>query len=254
MPQSMSFEDLHFDDLRVGQSWRSRGRTVTETDVVNFACLTGDFDPLHVNRVAAQELPFRQPIAHGLLGLSLVAGLGSTSPMIASLAFVSISNWEFVRPILFGDTLTVVNEIARLTAKGKRRGHVVWNRKLVNQRGEVVQQGTFETIVARRELPVELPESAGVTSKTPTASKPSVAAKSPATTKGVGARGAGSRNAGSKSAASKSITSKSTGGNEAGAKEPEPTPATSGAKESAESAPKESPAPAKPRRRKSVSA
>lgn len=249
MPESMTFEDLHFDDLRVGQSWRSRGRTVTETDVVNFACLTGDFDPLHVNRVAAQELPFRQPIAHGLLGLSLVAGLGSTSPMIASLAFVSISNWEFVRPILFGDTLTVVNEIARLTAKGKRRGHVVWNRKLVNQRGEVVQQGTFETIVARRELPVELPESTGAPSKNPTAAKPAVAAKSPVPTKGAGSRSAGSKRAGSKRAASKS-----TGGNDSGAKELESAPAPAEAKESAESVPKESPAPAKPRRRKPASA
>lgn len=146
-------EPLHFEDLHVGQAWRSRGRTITETDVVNFACLTGDFDPLHVDRVAASNLPFKQPIAHGLLGLSLVAGLGSNSPSIASLAFVSIQKWEFVRPIYFGDTVVVVNEIAHLTSKGKRRGHVVWNRRLLNQRDEVVQQGTFETIVACRGTP-----------------------------------------------------------------------------------------------------
>lgn len=143
-------EPLHFEDLKVGQTWRSRGRTVTQADVVNFACLTGDFDPLHVDHVAASHLPFKQPIAHGLLGLSLVAGLGSNSPAIASLAFVSIQKWEFVRPIYFGDTLVVVNEITQLVGKGKRRGHVVWSRRLLNQRGEVVQQGTFETIVACR--------------------------------------------------------------------------------------------------------
>jgi len=160
-------EALHFEDLHVGQSWRSRGRTVTETDVVNFACLTGDFDPLHVDRMAAQNLPFKQPIAHGLLGLSLVAGLGSNSPTIASLAFVTIQKWEFVRPIYFGDTVVVVNEIVELIGKGKRRGHVVWHRRLLNQRDEIVQQGKFETIVACRG------------SRTATAGKPESTATTP---------------------------------------------------------------------------
>lgn len=149
-------QGLCFEDLQVGQVWRSRGRTVTEADVVNFACLTGDFDPLHVDHLAAAELPFHRPIAHGLLGLTWVAGLGSTQPEVQSLAFVAIRDWEFLRPLFFGDTVTAVNEIVKLMPKGKRRGHVVWLRKLINQRGEVVQQGNFETIVAcRAERPVE---------------------------------------------------------------------------------------------------
>lgn len=142
---------LFFEDLQVGQKWTSRGRTVTETDVVNFACLTGDFDPLHVDHAAAQDSPFHQPIAHGLLGLAFVAGLGSNFPVVRSVAFVAIRHWEFQRPIFFGDTVTAVNEVLELHAKGKRRGHVVWLRQLVNQRGELVQQGQFETIVACRE-------------------------------------------------------------------------------------------------------
>lgn len=76
-------EPLHFGDLAVGDHWTSFGRTVTETDVVNFAGMTGDYDPLHVDHEFARQTPFGKPIAHGLLGLSLVAGLASQCPSVA---------------------------------------------------------------------------------------------------------------------------------------------------------------------------
>lgn len=140
---------VNFEELYAGQSWTSRARTVTEADIVNFACQTGDFDPLHVDHVAAKNSPFGRPIAHGLLGLSWVAGLASTYPSVNTLAFLQISGWEFLRPIYVGDTLRVVNEVAELKPQGRKRGVVKWRRKLVNQAGEVVQSGIFETLVAR---------------------------------------------------------------------------------------------------------
>jgi acyl dehydratase len=145
-------QPLHFEELQVGMVWHSRGRTVTEADVVCFAGLTGDYDPLHVDREFAKQTPFGQPVAHGLLGLSLVAGLGSNFPMVHTVAFVSLKNWEFLRPVFIGDTVHAVNEVAELRENGRRRGVVVWKRQLVNQSGAVVQQGLFETLVAK--LPV----------------------------------------------------------------------------------------------------
>ncbi len=149
---------LYFDQMQVGDRWQSRGRTVTETDVVSFACLTGDHDPLHVDHQFARQSPFGKPIAHGLLGLSLVAGLGSNHPQVNTTAFVSIEDWRFLKPIYFGDTLHVVNEVIEKRAKGRRRGYVRWKRQLFNQNGEVVQEGIFETVVemsqaANREFP-----------------------------------------------------------------------------------------------------
>src|SRR6201996_2946485 len=59
-------EPRWFDQVEVGDTWRSQSRTVTETDVVNFASLTGDFNPLHVDHKYCRTTPFGRPIAHGL--------------------------------------------------------------------------------------------------------------------------------------------------------------------------------------------
>lgn len=138
---------LRFEDLQVGDRWESPRRTVTESDIVNFACLTGDFDPLHVDHEFARQSPFGKPLAHGLLGLSWVAGLASHYPRVETAAFVGIKSWEFLKPIFIGDTLQVVNEVVELRPNGRRRGCVIWKRTLVNQSGAIVQQGTFETLV-----------------------------------------------------------------------------------------------------------
>ena len=139
---------MYFDDLRIGDQWKSRGRTITETDVVNFAGMTGDYDPLHVDYEFARQTPFGKPIAHGLLGLSLVAGLSSTCPAVHTSAFLGIRDWEFLRPLLIGDTVHVVTSVIDLRASSRRHGRVTWLRQLINQTGQVVQKGIFETLVS----------------------------------------------------------------------------------------------------------
>lgn len=138
---------LHYDDIEVGDVFTTTGRTVTETDVVNFAGMTGDFTPLHVDHHFAQNTPFRQPIAHGLLGLSLLAGMSSRCPNMATAAFVSLRDWKFLKPIFFGDTVHVVTEVIEKRKHGRRRGEVIWHRQLINQDGLAVQSGVFETLV-----------------------------------------------------------------------------------------------------------
>ena len=81
---------LFYEEIEIGQSWTSPRRTVTEADVSNFATMTGDFNPLHVDYDYAAKTHYRQPIAHGLLGLSWVAGLGSYFPHMNTAAFTSV--------------------------------------------------------------------------------------------------------------------------------------------------------------------
>ncbi len=139
---------LYFEDLSVGDVWTSAARTITETDVVNFAGMTGDYDPLHVDHEFARQTPYRRPIAHGLLGLSLVAGLASNCPQVRTLAFVAIQKWEFRLPIFIGDTVHATTEVLDKRAAGRRSGHITWKRQLINQSGSPVQVGVFETLVA----------------------------------------------------------------------------------------------------------
>jgi acyl dehydratase len=148
-------EVLYYEDLSPGERWTSRARTITESDVVGFAGLTGDFDPLHVDHEFAKETPFGKPIAHGLLGLSLVAGLASQCPAVRTLAFSAVRQWQFLAPVFIGDTVHAVTEVVDKQPSGRRSGRVIWNRQLVNQQGQVVQSGVFETLIAVRNPKVQ---------------------------------------------------------------------------------------------------
>ncbi len=141
---------LFFEDLQPGDRWTSAQRELTADDVADFAELTGDRDPLHTDQLLGIESPFGGPVAHGLLGLSLLAGLSSTEPLVATIALTSLQDWQFAAPIYFGDTLHVVTEVTAVQHHGRRAGQVTWHRQLVNQHGRVVQRGTFITLVHTR--------------------------------------------------------------------------------------------------------
>ncbi len=142
---------LAFDDLKVGDEWESPRRTITEADVVAFAGISGDFNPLHVDHEAAKNSPFGKPVAHGLLGLAVASGLTSSAPRVDTLAFLSILSWAFLEPIAFGDTLSVLTRVEALEPRARgRRGVVTWHRQLVNQFGKIVQEGRTQTLVRGR--------------------------------------------------------------------------------------------------------
>ncbi len=156
-------ESLYLEDLEPGSSWTSAARTVTETDIVSFAGMTGDFDPLHVDHEFAAETPYGKPIAHGLLGLSIMAGLSSTCPRVRTLALVRVDQWQFQRPVFVGDTIHVVTQVESITPRGRRSGEVIWFRKVINQRGECVQSGRIVTLVSSHSfLPRSQPMAAGM--------------------------------------------------------------------------------------------
>jgi acyl dehydratase len=149
----MSFTPLHlyFDDVEVGQEWESLGRTVTEADIVNFAGLSGDFNPIHLDHEFARTTPFRKPIAHGLLVWAVSSGLAIHAPPMRTLAFLGIREWEFQGPVFIGDTIRVRSKILAREARARgRRGVVTWQRQIINQEGKVVQAGLTVTLVEGR--------------------------------------------------------------------------------------------------------
>ncbi len=141
---------LYFEDLRPGDTWTSPAREITADDVVDFADLTGDHDPLHTDPITAADSPFGEPVAHGLLGLAILAGLSSQHPSVSTLALVGLTDWRFEAPIFFGDLVQVITTVIDVHVHGRRAGRVTWSRQLVNQHQRVVQQGTFITLVATR--------------------------------------------------------------------------------------------------------
>src|SRR6266849_4610147 len=124
---SFSAAHLYFDDVRVGQEWESLGRTVTESDIVNFAGLSGDFNPIHMDHEFCKKTVFRKPIAHGLLVLAMGSGLGLACPPMRTLAFLSIKEWKFIEPVYIGDTIRVRAKLLEKEERSRgRRGTVTW--------------------------------------------------------------------------------------------------------------------------------
>jgi 3-hydroxybutyryl-CoA dehydratase len=140
-----------FDDLVVGDEWESPRRTITESDVVLFAGLSGDFNPLHVDQSSAKNNPFGRPVAHGLLGLAISTGLTSHAPRVDTLALLAILEWRFHRPIFFGDTIHALSKVEALHPHTNgHRGVVIWHRRILNQDDLLVQEGRTQTLVRSR--------------------------------------------------------------------------------------------------------
>jgi acyl dehydratase len=143
---------MSFDDARVGMRFETPARTVTEADLVNFSGLSGDYNELHTDAEAMRESQFGERIAHGALILSMVTGLRSRLGIFDGtvIAFAEIRRWRFAAPVLIGDTIHAVNEIVELRETSKPdRGIMVQHVGVLNQRGDVVQEGEMVTMLKR---------------------------------------------------------------------------------------------------------
>ena len=148
---AFSTSHLYFDDVEVGQEWESSGRTVTEADVVNFAGVSGDFNPIHMDHEYAKTTPYRRPIAHGLLVFAIGSGLGVNCPPMRTVAFIQVREWNFKAPLFIGDTIRLRSRLLEKNVRGRgRRGELVWYRGLINQDGKIVQEGVLVTLCEGR--------------------------------------------------------------------------------------------------------
>jgi acyl dehydratase len=151
--RGIALSGLYYEDFDVGQTIETRGMTVTEAHVVAFAGLSGDFNPIHTDEVAARDTPFGTRIAHGQLGMILSAGLINQTGVHSgtTIALLGYREWTFLKPILFGDTIRV-----RVTVENKRetkkpdRGILMRKIEILNQREEIVQRGYSDLMVKRK--------------------------------------------------------------------------------------------------------
>lgn len=146
---------LYWEDVQTGDRFSSGGRTVTEADVVNFAGLSGDFHALHMDETFAATTPVGRRIAHGMLVVSMSAGLVAKLPLMRALERTTLGLTEvscrFVKPTLIGDTVTVdVEVIEKRESRKPDRGVLVMRRSIRNQHGVVVIEGNWVLVIRRR--------------------------------------------------------------------------------------------------------
>ncbi|MCD4686326.1 MAG: MaoC family dehydratase N-terminal domain-containing protein [Anaerolineae bacterium] len=145
-------QGMFFEEFEPGMELETRGRTVTETDIVNFAGLSGDFNPMHTNAEFAAATPFGKRVAHGLLGLSIASGLSYQLGFLEGtvMAFTGVE-WKMRDPIYIGDTIRVLVKIGKKREmKAMRGGFVTFDVKVVNQHDKITQKGTWTVLVASK--------------------------------------------------------------------------------------------------------
>lgn len=143
----------YFEDFEVGSEFVTPARTITSTDIVNFACLTGDFNEVHTNFEYCKTTPFGEPIAHGPLIYGIMGGLTYASGINDGtlLALLQIDNWRMLNPVKHGDTIRMQSQVLEKKESSKPdRGVVTFLRKCVNQDGSVVQEMKATLMYKRR--------------------------------------------------------------------------------------------------------
>ena len=161
-PGSMQIKtDVHpfrriFEDLQIGETLITHRRTLTEADIVNFGCVSGDHFYAHFDEVAAKESFFGKRVAHGYLLISAAAGMfvdPAPGPVIAN---YGLENLRFIEPVGIGDTIQARLTCKQKTKKDKRpeedkaTGVVEWDIEITNQREETVAVYSILTLVERR--------------------------------------------------------------------------------------------------------
>lgn len=143
-----------FSEFSVDDTFVSGGRTVTEADVVHFAGISGDFNPLHVDASFAEKTPFGQRIAHGMLAASISTGLGQTLGIFEGTTLALMSQtFDYKAPVFFGDTIRLRLTVREVTPSSKGgKGVVLFQSDVVKQDDTVAVAGSW-TVLFRDKKP-----------------------------------------------------------------------------------------------------
>jgi acyl dehydratase len=142
--------DRYYEEIQEGETFTvENARTITETDVVNFAGVSNDFHPLHMSKEVAADSDFGARIAHGNLVFSVAEALiADMNPKSFSYGYDEL---RFVTPVLVDDTLTVHREVVEVEGYNENLGRVVYAYEVENQAGETVLACRHITLVERRD-------------------------------------------------------------------------------------------------------
>lgn len=156
-----------FDEFSTGQRFVTPGRTITEADLVAFAGLTGDYNPVHTDEDFARGSDFGTRIAHGPMGIGIAFGLAARLDLIDGTVVALLGvTWDFRAPVAPGDTIRAIIDVTETRpTRHADRGLVAWAISIVNGRDVVCQTGTARLLM-RRERPAAV---AWGESRTPTA-------------------------------------------------------------------------------------
>ena len=144
---------MWFEEFVVGQQIITPGRTITESDIVSFAGLSGDYNQIHTDLEYAGATPFGQRVAHGLLGLAVASGLANRTGILEGtvIAFREINNWKFTSPVFIGDTIRAeLNIIETKSIPRVGGGSLIIEILVKNQRDEVTMKGTWTVLVSNK--------------------------------------------------------------------------------------------------------
>ncbi len=149
-----------FPELSVGEKGVSNGRTLTETDVVNFCMLTGNWLELHANREFAKHTLYGQRLVQGSLVFSVGNAMLPFDPGVVE-AFYGVDRLRFLRPTFINDTIHAEAEITALREKGDRHGIATLDLQVVNQRDETVMRCNFSLLIRKQRLRAGPAETSG---------------------------------------------------------------------------------------------
>jgi len=142
---------IFYEDLEEGIEHKSSGRTVTETDVVNFAGISADYNNMHIDEEFAKKTVFKTRVAHGMLVTSIATGLWFTMPRLATVAFMGLEDWRFSGAVFPGDTIHITRKLVeKKDHKRPNMGFFIFEVNVHNQKEEVVQKGKWVILVQRK--------------------------------------------------------------------------------------------------------
>jgi acyl dehydratase len=141
-----------YGEFTVGAKDKSPAITITDSHIILFASLSGDYNPLHIDEEFAKKSPFKTRIAHGLLSVSVLSGYLGQILSGTAIAFLG-AHYKFTAPVKIGDTIHTESEIVKKKDVAKYNGGVVTIKMLVkNQKGEVCVDGEASAMVSNTRL------------------------------------------------------------------------------------------------------